>query len=174
MFAEAARVCGVGGRRRYSGGETIGSSDIAPDFIPPPPGFPPFSWPVIIGNVNIEQSCFPFGDERSPDVRHSQPDVEPPFSPMTPAHEVASDSVGSPEVGLLVDIGTDTAVDVRQPVSPLPSIENLFLQDILWAREFPAEEVAAGALGPRVRRASVQMEAMGLWRPSLDPLRLHW
>ena len=26
---------------------------------------------------------------------------------------------------------------------------------------------------PRVRRAAIQMEAMGLWRPSLDPLRLH-
>ena len=37
----------------------------------------------------------------------------------------------------------------------------------------PAEEVAAGALGPRVRRAYVQMEAMGLWRPSMDPLQLH-
>ena len=39
--------------------------------------------------------------------------------------------------------------------------------------DFPAKEVAAGALGPRVCRASMQMEAMGLWRPSLDPLRLH-
>ena len=38
---------------------------------------------------------------------------------------------------------------------------------------FPTEDVAAGALGPRVRCAAVQMEAMGLWRPSLDPLRLH-
>ena len=43
----------------------------------------------------------------------------------------------------------------------------------LGSREFPAEDVAAGALGPWVRRAAVQMEAMGLWRPSLDPLRLH-
>ena len=39
----------------------------------------------------------------------------------------------------------------------------------LDSRGFPSAEVAAGALGPRVRRASVQMEAMGLWRPSLDP-----
>ena len=38
---------------------------------------------------------------------------------------------------------------------------------------YPAEEVAAGVLGPRVRRAAVQMEGMGLWRPSMDPLRLH-
>ena len=35
---------------------------------------------------------------------------------------------------------------------------------------FPSAEVAAGALGPQVRRASVQMEAMGLWHPSLDPV----
>ena len=37
---------------------------------------------------------------------------------------------------------------------------------------FPSAEVAAGAMGARVRRASVQMEAMGLWRPSLDPVLL--
>ena len=43
----------------------------------------------------------------------------------------------------------------------------------LGARAFPAEEVATGALGLRVRHASVQMEALGLWRPSMDPLRLH-
>ena len=29
------------------------------------------------------------------------------------------------------------------------------------------------ALGPRIRRTVAQMEGMGLWRPSLDPLRLH-
>ena len=39
-------------------------------------------------------------------------------------------------------------------------------------RGFPYAEVAAGAMGLRVRRASVQMEAMGLWRPSLDPVLL--
>ena len=38
---------------------------------------------------------------------------------------------------------------------------------------YPAAEVAMGALGPRVRRAAVQMEGMGLWHPSMDPLRLH-
>ena len=35
---------------------------------------------------------------------------------------------------------------------------------------FPSEEVAAGAIGPQVRRVSIQMEAIGLWRPSLDPV----
>ena len=29
--------------------------------------------------------------------------------------------------------------------------------------------VAAGAMAPQARRDSVYMEAMGLWRPSLDP-----
>ena len=43
----------------------------------------------------------------------------------------------------------------------------------LGARDFPVEEVAAAALGPRVHHASVQIKTMGLWRPSLDPLRLH-
>ena len=47
------------------------------------------------------------------------------------------------------------------------------IEQSLGASDFPSVEVAAGALGPRVRRISVQMEAMGLWRPSLDPIRLH-
>ena len=42
----------------------------------------------------------------------------------------------------------------------------------LGFRGFPSEAVAAGAKGPQVRRASVQMETMGLWRPSLDPVLL--
>ena len=46
------------------------------------------------------------------------------------------------------------------------------LETSLGGSDFPAADVAAGALGPRVHRASVQMEAMGLWRPSLDPIRL--
>ena len=46
------------------------------------------------------------------------------------------------------------------------------LQLGLDSRGFPLAEVAVGALGPRVRRASVQMEAMRLWRPSLDPVMM--
>ena len=49
-------------------GETNGSSDTAPDIIPPPPGFSPFSWPVDDGNMDIEQSCFPFNVDWSPDI----------------------------------------------------------------------------------------------------------
>ena len=65
--------------------------------------------------------------------------MEQPFSPITQAHD--SESVGSPDVGLLVsplvDVGTDTAVVVRRPVSPLPSVESLLLQDMLWAPVTP-------------------------------------
>ena len=46
------------------------------------------------------------------------------------------------------------------------------LEMSLGSSEFPSADVVAGALGPRVRCASVQMEAMGLWRPSLDPILL--
>ena len=42
----------------------------------------------------------------------------------------------------------------------------------LDSRGFSSAEVAAGALGSRVCRACVQMEAMGLCRPSLDPVML--
>ena len=46
------------------------------------------------------------------------------------------------------------------------------LEKSLGFSDFPSADVAAGALSPQVRRASVQMEAMGLWRPSLDCIRL--
>ena len=46
------------------------------------------------------------------------------------------------------------------------------LEKSLGSSDFSLVDVAAGALGPRVCRTSVQMEAMGLWRPSLDPIRL--
>ena len=96
-------------------GETNGSSDVVPDVIPPPPGVPPFSWPIVIGHVAIEQSGSPFGDGGAPDVLASHPDVEPPFSPIAQAHD--SESVGSPDVELLVspmvDVGMDTVTDVN-------------------------------------------------------------
>ena len=50
---------------------------------------------------------------------------------------------------------------------------SLQIERSLGASDFPSAEVAAGAHGPCVRRASVQVEAMGLWRPSLDPIWLH-
>ena len=38
----------------------------------------------------------------------------------------------------------------------------------LGSREFPSAAVAAAE--PPAHRAAVQMEAMGLWRPSVDPV----
>ena len=59
------------------------------------------------------------------------------------------------------------------PVCPLAAGHGVEMLELgLASSDFPSADVAAGALGPRVRRASVQMEAVGLWRPSLDPIML--
>ena len=52
-----------------------------------------------------------------------------------------------------------------QYVVCLQSTASNILELGLGPRGFPSEEVAAGPMGPRVR----QMEAIGLWRPSLIP-----
>ena len=66
-----------------------------------------------------------------------------------------------------------TNLDVLdQYVLCLQGTASKILELSLGSRGFPSAEVAAGTKGPRVRRASVQMEAMGLWRPSLDPVLL--
>ena len=54
----------------------------------------------------------------------------------------------------------------------LQGMASTILESSISSSDYPTVEVAAGALGPRVRRASVQMEAIGLWRPSLDPILL--
>ena len=56
-----------------------------------------------------------------------------------------------------------------QYVLCLQGTASKMLELSLGSRDFPSAAVAAGAGGPRVRRAAVQMEAMGLWHPSLDP-----
>ena len=59
-----------------------------------------------------------------------------------------------------------TNLDILDQYSlALQGTASRLIEVCLGARPFPTEEVAAGALGPRVKRASVQMEAMGLWRP---------
>ena len=64
-----------------------------------------------------------------------------------------------------------TNLDVRdQYALLLQGTTSKILESSIGSSDYPAVEVAAGALGPRVRRASMQMEAMGLWRPSLDPI----
>ena len=45
------------------------------------------------------------------------------------------------------------------------------LQKTIGGGPYPRAEVTVTAPGPNARRASVQMEALGLWRPSLDPLQ---
>ena len=110
-------------------GETNGPSEVVPDVIPPPPGFSPFSWSIVSGQVAIEHSGSLLGDGGSPDILVSQPDVEPPFSPIAQAQD--SESVGSPDdellVSPLVDVSTDSVVDVNRPVSPLPTVKTLFV-----------------------------------------------
>ena len=44
------------------------------------------------------------------------------------------------------------------------------LQKTIGGGPYPRAAVAAAAQGPRASRASVHMEALGLWRPSLDPI----
>ena len=46
------------------------------------------------------------------------------------------------------------------------------LQKTIGGGPYPRAEVTAAAQGTHTRRASVHMEALGLWRPSLDPVRI--
>ena len=45
------------------------------------------------------------------------------------------------------------------------------LQKTIGGGPYPGADVAAAAPGTHARRASVQMEALGLWRPTMDPLQ---
>ena len=45
------------------------------------------------------------------------------------------------------------------------------LQRTIGGGSFPGTEVLTGAPGAHARRVSVQMEALGLWRPTSDPLQ---
>ena len=134
-------------------GDTISSSDTASDILPPPPGFSPFSWPVDDGSMDNEQSRFPFNVDYSPGVLAGRPGVEPSLSPITLVR--SDESVGSPGVGLLVsplvDVSSDMAADVSRPVSPLPSVESLLLQDMLWAPVAPRSSDVGGGWLDKVR-----------------------
>ena len=78
-------------------------------------------------------------------------------------------------VHLQRDVGLmQTNVDVLdQYALSLQKAASRIIDCWLGPCEYPAAEIVTGAVGPRVRRAADQMESMGLWRPSLDPLRLH-
>ena len=88
---------------------------------------------------------------------------------------LSCDEAVAAAVQLQRDVGLmQTNLDILDHYSlALEGTASNLIELCLGARPFPTEEVAAGALSPRVRRASIQMEAMGLWRPSMDPLRLH-
>ena len=120
-------------------GEPIGYVSSAPAAgLPPPPGFSQFSWPVDDGGVDVDMSCFPFNVDSSPSL-----------SSIDLVCSDVSDTVDSPEVGLLVsplvDSSSDLLADVGHPVLPLPSVENLFVQDMLWAPVAP-QNSSAGRL----------------------------
>ena len=73
------------------------------------------------------------------------------------------------DVGLMkmnVDVLDQYALALQKAASRI-------IDNCLGPCVYPAAEIATGALGPRVRRATIQMEGRDLWRPSLDPLRLH-
>ena len=86
-------------------------------------------------------------------------------------HSLSRDQAMDAAIQLHRDVClTATNLDVLdQYALSLQGTASKILELGLDSRGFPSAEVAVGALGPRVRRASVQMEAMGLWRPSLDP-----
>ena len=70
----------------------------------------------------MDVSCFPFGVD---------------CYPIGLVCSDVSDSADSPEVGVLVSPVVDTSLDVPPAVGhtvlPLPSVENIFVQDMLWA-----------------------------------------
>ena len=68
-------------------------SPIVVDAIPPPPGVPPFYWPIASECVAVEQFSSLLGGGALPDVLVSNPDVETPSSPI--AHNQVSASVDS-------------------------------------------------------------------------------
>ena len=61
---------------------------------------------------------------------------------------------------------------LNQYVPCLQGTASKIVELSLGPQDVPSEAVASGAKGPRVRWAAVHMEAMGLWRPSLDPVLL--
>ena len=87
--------------------------------------------------------------------------------------KLSRDQAVTAAVHLQRDVGLmQTNVDVLdQYALSLQKAASRIIDNCLGPCVYPAAEVATGALGPWVRRAAIQMEAMGLWRPSLDPLR---
>ena len=96
------------------------------------------------------------------------------FSSSQWVDKLSRDQAVTAAVHLQRDVGLmQTNVDVLdQYVLSLQKAASRMIDNCLGQRVYPGVEVVAGALGPRIHRVAVQMEGMGLWRPSLDPLRL--
>ena len=105
--------------------------DTASSF-PPPPGFSPFSWPVDDGGMDVDELCSRIGV-----------DCLPSLSPIGPVCSDVSDSTDSPGVGVLVSPLIDSSSDVVPAVDharlSLPSVDNIFVQDMLWAPAAPQD-----------------------------------
>ena len=93
--------------------------------LPLPPGFSPFSWSVGDGGMDVDELCSRFGVDCSPSL-----------SPFSRVCSDVSDSTDSPGVGVLVSPLIDSSSDVSPAVDharlPLPSVDNIFVQDMLW------------------------------------------
>ena len=90
-------------------------------------------------------------------------------------NQLSRDQAVTAAVHLQRDVGLmQTNVDVLDQYALfLQKATSRIIDNCLRPSKYPALEVEMGTLGPRVYRAAKQMESMGLWRPSLDPLRLH-
>ena len=82
----------------------------------------------------------------------------------------------SAAVHLQRDVGLmQTNVDVLdQYALSLQKAASRIIDICLSPSKYLASEVETGTLGPRVYRATKQIESLGLWRLSMDPLRLHY
>ena len=89
--------------------------------------------------------------------------------------KLSIDQAVTASVHLQRDVGLmQTNVDVLdQYALSLQKAASRIIDLCLGPYEYPAAEITMGALGPRVRRTANQMESVGLWCPSLDPLRIH-
>ena len=118
------------GSHRSAGGGADRARVFRPATSLPAPGFLPFAWLVDDGGMDVDVSCFPFGVD---------------CSPIGLVCSDVSDSADSPEVGVLVSPVVDTSLDVPPAVGhtvlPLPSVENIFVQDMLWAPAAPRAPV---------------------------------
>ena len=114
-------------------------------------------------------------DYAEPVGDYGRPLNHPRFVGRQWVDKLSRDQAVTATVHLQRDVGLmQTNVDVLdQYALSLKKAASRMIDNCLGPCVYPAAEVATGALGPRVRRAAIQMEGMDLWRPSLDTLRLH-